>query len=362
MSGIGDFLFQGSAPPSVTKYGTTTAGLPAWLSDYTQGLLSRANAVAAEPYQAYGGPRIADFTGDQQSGFGQARDAADAFRPDFNQARGQFGQASGFSATGASQPFINQAGGINPMGEAQPFMQQAGQTFPGAVQDYMNPYTDAVVDRIGDLGARNLSEKLMPAIGDQFIRAGQSGSSRHMGEVGKALRDTQESTLAAQSQALERGFGQAGQLFGQDASRMAGLAGTAGQLGLGQMGALGQLGQLSGNMQSVDAGNALRTGQAFGQLGAQEQQAGLTGASALEAIGQQQQKLDQANLDLAYGDFQQQRDFPQQQLGFMSNIVRGVPYAQSQTTSQTGFAPAYGPSGLGQMAGALSMFGALGGR
>lgn len=143
---------------------------------------------------------------------------------------------------------------------------------------------------------------------------------------------------------------------------MAGLAGTAGQLGVSQMGALGQLGQLAGNMQSVDAGNALRAGQAFGNLGSMEQQAGLTGASALEAIGQQQQRLDQANLDLAYEDFQAQRDFPQQQLGFMSNIVRGVPYTQSQTSAQTGFAPAYQPSGLSQMAGALSMFGALGGR
>lgn len=359
---VGDFLFQGDPPSSVTRFGSSTSGLPQWLSDYTQGLLSRANAVAAEPYQAYGGQRIADFTGDQQAGFGQARTAADAFRPDFNQARGQFGQATGFSATGASSPFIDQAGGINPMGEAQPFMQQASQTFPGAVQDYMNPFTDQVVDRIGELGARNLSERLLPAVGDQFIRAGQSGSSRHMQEVGKALRDTQESTLAAQSQALERGFGQAGQLFGQDANRMAGLAGTAGQLGVSQMGALGQLGQLAGNMQSVDAGNALRAGQAFGQLGAQEQQAGLTGASALEAIGQQQQRLDQANLDLAYQDFQQQRDFPQQQLGFMSNIVRGVPHTTSQTSAHTGFAPAYQPSGLAQLSGALSMFGALGGR
>jgi hypothetical protein len=246
------------------------------------------------------------------------------------------------------------------MGQAQPFMNQAAQTFPGQVQNYMNPFTDQVVDRIGDLGARNLSEKLMPAIGDQFIRAGQMGSSRHMGEVGKALRDTQESTLAAQSQALERGFGQAGQLFGQDASRMAGLAGQSGNLALGQQGALGQLGQLAGNMQSVDAGNALRSGEAFSNLGRAEQASGLTGAAALDAVGQQQQRLGQANLDLAYQDFERQRDHPMNQLGMMSNVVRGVPYSQSGTTSQTGFAPAYQPSGLSQVAGALSMYNALG--
>ena len=360
MSGIGDFLFQGSPPPSVTNYGTSTEGLPQWLSDYTQSLLSKANAVAAEPYQAYGGPRIADFTSDQQNAFTQTRTAANAFQPDFNQARGQFGQATGYSATGASDPFINVASNINAMGQAQPYMNQAGQTFPGQVSQYMNPYTDAVVDRIGDLGARNLNEKLLPGIGDQFIRSGQMGSSRHMREVGNALRDTQESTLAAQSQALERGYGQAGQLFNQDASRMAGLAGTAGNLALGQQGALGQLGQLAGNMQSVDAGNALRAGDSFRGLGQAEQSSGLTGAAALDAVGQQQQRLGQANLDLAYQDFQNQRDHPQNQLGMMSNIVRGVPYSQSSTSAQTGFAPAYQPSGLSQIAGALSLYGSLG--
>jgi hypothetical protein len=359
---LSNFLFQGAPPPSVTQYGTKAEGLPQWLSDYTQGLLSKANAVAAEPYQAYGGPRIADFTGDQQNAFTQTRTAANAFRPDFDEARDQFGQATGFSATGASNPFIGAASGINAMGMAQPYMAQAAQTFPGQVQNYMNPYTDQVVDRIGDLGARNLSEKLMPAIGDQFIRAGQMGSSRHMGEVGKALRDTQESVLAQQSQALERGYGQAGQLFNQDAGRMAGLAGQAGNLALGQQGALGQLGQLAGNMQSVDAGNALRAGDSFSSLGQREQAAGLTGAAALDAVGQQQQRLGQANLDLAYEDFQRQRDYPQNQLGMMSNIVRGVPYTTSSTSSQTGFAPAYQPSGLSQISGALSMYNALGSR
>jgi hypothetical protein len=44
---VTDFLFQGKAPPSVNTYGTTTANIPQWLSDYTQGLLAKGNAVAA---------------------------------------------------------------------------------------------------------------------------------------------------------------------------------------------------------------------------------------------------------------------------------------------------------------------------
>jgi hypothetical protein len=54
-----DFLFEGKPPASVTTYGQTVENLPAWYSDYTQGLIARANAVAAEPFQTYGYPRIA---------------------------------------------------------------------------------------------------------------------------------------------------------------------------------------------------------------------------------------------------------------------------------------------------------------
>ena len=59
--GVLDFLFQGNPPPSVTTYGETTSNVPAWYSDYTQGLISKANAIAAEPYQPYTQARIARY-------------------------------------------------------------------------------------------------------------------------------------------------------------------------------------------------------------------------------------------------------------------------------------------------------------
>ena len=62
MGGALDFLFEGKAPPSVTTYGSTVTDMPKWLSDYTQGLIGKANAVAGEDYQAYGGPRLAGLT------------------------------------------------------------------------------------------------------------------------------------------------------------------------------------------------------------------------------------------------------------------------------------------------------------
>jgi hypothetical protein len=76
-------------------------------------------------------------------------------------------------------------------------MQQAAQTSAQDIGQFFNPYTESVTNQIAKLGARNLSENLLPAVSDSFIRAGQFGGTR-MGEFGsRALRDTQESVLAS---------------------------------------------------------------------------------------------------------------------------------------------------------------------
>jgi hypothetical protein len=44
-------------------------------------MLDQAGKVANQPYQAYGGPRIADFSDDQYAGFDMVRDQAAAGSP-----------------------------------------------------------------------------------------------------------------------------------------------------------------------------------------------------------------------------------------------------------------------------------------
>jgi hypothetical protein len=55
--------------------------------------------------------------------------------------------------------------------------------------------------------------------------------------------------------------------------------------------------------------------------------------AALQGIGEQQRALQQASFDLGYEDFQRQRDFAQGQLGFLSNLLRGVPVQPQQRIS-----------------------------
>lgn len=92
----------------------------------------------------------------------------------------------------------------------------------------------------------------------------------------------------------------------------------------------------------------------LGALGAQEQASNLARLGAQSQTAAQQQALTQTQLDTAYQDFLRQRDYPQEQLGFYSNILRGLP-VQLASTSQTYQAP---PS-IGSQIGGLGL-GALG--
>lgn len=299
---ITDFLFNGTAPKSVTTYGTSTSNVPQWISDFQQGIASKANAIAAQPYQAYNGPRIAGFNTDQTNAFQGIRDAQGSQEANFNSA------ISGARDAGA---------GANASGAAQPWLDKAGNPVYNTVNDYMNPYISNVVDRIGDMGARNLNEKFMPAINSDFIRAGQYGSTGQMAEIGKALRDTQGEVIAEQNKALSQGYQSALDTASSDANRF------------------GQIGQTAGNMSDADTVARMNAAGKEGALATMAQDATYKDTNALGLAGAAEQQQTQSNLDLAHQDFVDQRDYQQNQLGWLNNISKGFEAPTSTTTSST---------------------------
>lgn len=298
-----DFLFEGTPPPSVTTYGQTVEGMPKWMSDYTQGLIAKANAIGAEPYQLYGGPRIAEFTPDQLKAFEMTRSSV--------------GQAPA-----AIQEAMNAPGAL---ATASPYFAQAGRTFPQAVNEYMNPYTENVINRAGILANRVLNEQFLPAVESKFGAAGHDArSSAYRREVDRGVRDISEGLHSQALGALSQAYDTAAQTFGADATRLGALGQTAGEFA-GQDRAM-----------TADLASAL-------------QRAGITDAAALETVGRTQQGLDQASLDLARSDFEQQRDYPRQTIDWMSSVIRGLPAERSVTQTQTGPGDAFGPSPLAQL-------------
>lgn len=311
-------LFQGT-PQTATSYTTSSTETPKWLQDAIYNQIQWAQQTANIPFQKYTGELVAGLTPEQQQAYQQVKANQGAYMPQLEAA--QAGTANLAQAPGG-------------LAAAQPYLQSAAAPAYSAVSNYMNPYTDAVTNRIAQLGARNLQENLLPGVSDSFIRAGQFGSGR-MGEFGsRALRDVQESVLGQQSQALQSGYTQALGAAQTDAARQAQLASTAGGLTQAdltrQQSALGQMAQLA------QQGQAMRTAD----------------VAALEAAGQAQQAQRQKELESEYQQFQLAQQYPKTQLDWLNTQVRGMaplaPTTQTATGQTTG--QTYSASPLSQLA------------
>ena len=337
-----DFLTNGQIPSgsaAVSKTGQTI--LPDWYTNYAMQILANQQAASALPYQPYQGPRVAEFSPTQQQAFGMTGQAATAYQPALGQ------------ATQATQQAMGAPGALD---VAQPYLSGAAQTAPGVVNQYMNPYQDAVVNRIADLGVRNLNENIRPGIEGRYIAAGQLGfggrqpgagtPSGMMTDTARAVRDTSADILGKQSEALQAGYGQALGAAQTDLSRLGQLASTAGGLGYQQTGQ-----QLAGASQLAG-------------LGAQAQQLGLAGAGALGQVGATQQGQAQKNIDTAYADFLRQQGYPQEQINNMLTTLGGIKGAVPSATTEEGivplgYQPQYAPSTAETIAGALAGVGGI---
>lgn len=330
MGSTTDFLFEGRPPQSVTTYGQTVENIPKWMSDYTQGLIARANAAAAEPYIPYGGPRIAGFNEDEQAAFGLTEANIGAYQPYLE--AGAAGYGGGLQRA------------ANIRRSADPFLEAGSQqwTDPGVAESYMNPYIGGVLDRQEDLATRTLEESFLPSLQRTFGGAGQYGSrggTGSMEDIGvQGMRDIQEGLEAQRLEALSGAYGQGADIFGAGQQRQAELA------------------RITGALEEAGAQSMFAGAEGLGRMGEGAQRMGLTDAASMAEIGQQQRGMEQGSMDLAYQDFLEQRNLPFERAGFMSDIIRGLPYSRSTQRTDVGPASIYQPSGLSQLAGAYGVY------
>jgi hypothetical protein len=431
-----------------------------------------AQNIANTPYQPYDMPTVAELSPLQQQAYKQVQANQGFYQGDLDKAQsgmyefgskgtadalkqaqsqylrqdlvgknldagqGYFNRAGQMDIVGAAQPYLSQAGQQNIMGAANPYLQQSGQTTAEALSDkaltaanpylqaaaksaasgisqYDSPYQQGVMDVIAKQGARNLSENLLPAVSDQFIKAGQFGGTR-MGEFGsRALRDTQEAILNQQAQAAQQGYGQAlgasqadlarqaqlagtvgsisgadlsrvlqgagqyqnlaqtaGSLTGQQQQNLTNLGQTAGQMTAQQMSQLGNLGQMqtsAGQAQQqfgLTAAQATQAAQAqdyarqmsalqnFANMQQQEQAMRSADVASLEGAGAAQQGQMQQQLNAAQQQYINEQNYPKQQMDWLSTQIRGMAPITPQTTTNTGTSvgATYSPSPLSQLA------------
>ncbi len=105
---------------------------------------------------------------------------------------------------------------------------------------------------------------------------------------------------------------------------------------------------------------AQTAGAQAGQIGALTQQLGAADAGQLAASGQAQDTVNQANINAAMNNFYAQQQWPYQNLGFASNIIRGLPVNTNQQTVGQTYNASYSPSPLSQFVGTTLGASALG--
>lgn len=388
----------GSSPYTTGAY--SSPDIPAALQQIYQQGFGMLGQQLARPYTTYQNPRIADLTDLQKQAVGTLGGLSDGLSDVYKNAASAIGKSSTPIVASSSFAPVSVGGGASAgpaykteLTPEQMKLSTTSWTDPGLASSYVSPYTSGVVNRIAELGNRNLMENILPGINSTFTGAGQFGSTRNAEFTNRALRDAQDAILGAQANALEQGYTTAGNLYGSDAARaLQAQQGTTGNLmglenlksgaynaaqnaalqaaGINTQAATAQA-QINAQLAQAKANQEFQA-QLANQAAAQNQASqwmnlgsgmvsGLGQLAGMQnTLGTNQQNLNQQNLNLAYQDHLQQQQYPmtnlQNVLGManpIANAVTGKSIANSYVTPGVTTAQQItgGLGALGQLAG-----------
>jgi len=310
------------AEPQISQITQSQTSIPDYARPYVENLLGAAQSYtdpSQNPYQQYMGERQAQFSPLQQMSYDNA--ALMQTAPQLQDATAMAGSA-GLGALNTSftyNPYQNKSF----IGGTQGSYDQAtGKYTPGTgmASQYMSPYMGEVVAR-QQADARRQGDIASQIQGAQAARAGAFGSSGDYLMRGQARNNLarQQGDIAAQGlqAAYTQGMGQFNQEQGA-AQAAAQLNAQQGQFGAG-LGLQGLQTALTGAKSLADIGQT-QYGQNMGINQMQNQ------------YGLQQQQQTQNILNNQYQDFLNYQNSPYKQMGFMSDILRGLPLTQQSAT------------------------------
>ena len=297
--------------------GTGTVGQPG----YSAGLLPKAQEIFSKSYDSADGygsnlasaglsgtNRVADLSATQKN-LGTQLNALGAPT--------QFGIGAGTTGAGAGSIAL----GLGSLG---------GMTDPNAMQQFMSPYMQNVLD-VNKAEAMRDAQKGLVGQNMAAARQGTYGGARNALMQSEANRNLQTRLGQIQAQGMQGAF---------DAAQKAQLAQAQqyGQFGQ-QLGTLGDVYTRAGTAQAATDIDRLKTMGAYGDL---------------------ERAYDQQKLDARYQDFLTKQGYSREQLSNMSDVLRGVPIARTGETSSVTTPP---PSFASQLAGmglsGLSLFNML---
>ena len=353
---------SGSTSSTPTQTNVTNTSIPAYAQPYVEGTLGQAQALTdinQNPYQAYQGQQIAGFTPMQAQAFQNI--GGQGIAPQLQQATdlaNQVGQGglSAFNTSGQLQgqalDYGSQASGLAPqdiaMGNAGAragFAYGQNATNPNAVGAYMNPYlqnalqpalqeTARQYDITGQQEQGNATQQGAFGGSREALMASENQRNKNLGMnqmIGNAYNQAYNTANTNMQQAASLGMQGANTgIAGLNAANQTygtALQGVNAATGAGQYGLQG-LGQ---------AGSAASTLGALGQTQFGQEQAI---NNAMLQAGGQQQGLQQQGLNTQYQNYQNQLNYPYQQLSFMQGMYSGLPMSQTASTMYAAQPPA----------------------
>lgn len=280
-----------------TSVSASLSDIPATLKPYMTdagGILPTAQKLLAQPYsQTYGDPlKAAGLAGSQRVAGLSPMQQQIGTELGGMQTPDQFTMGTGASALGL--------GALGSM------------LSPEQTQMYMSPYMTNVMD-VNKAEALRDAQKNLTGANLASARQGTYGGARNALMQSEAERNLQTKLGGIQATGMQNAF---------EAAQKAQIAQAAGY---------GQLGST------------------LGALGTAQQASDIDRIKTQGAYGDLQRATQQQQLDAQYQDLMRQLNYPMEQIGTMSNLLRGVPIEQTATTSST-TTPA--PSFASQLTGA----------
>ena len=293
----------GGAPTQSTSYNTN---VPEYARPYVENMLESTqkqiyndDMTSFRPYTPYSNDvnnYFADFSPAQK--YAQSETAN-------MQTPGGYGAGSAMTGM-AGLGSLGLAGQM--AGAGQQYNQMAQD--PNSMQGFMSPYMQNVVDyqkgqAIRDYGIGSQALKA------QASRSGAFGGSRQAIQESEAQRALGSQLQGITAQGSQQAFqnAQQAQQFGANLGLQGQQAGLQG---------LGQFGQMGGQMAAI---------------GGQQQASDLARLQAQQAVGQQQQTMEQNKINQSIANYATAQQYPFMQLGIMNSMLRGLPLQQTTTAT-----------------------------
>jgi len=395
---MGSACTVGTTPLPDPKKVISGTDIPEWVSAAGRRLYEQSEELATQDFPEYTGPRIATYGEDgsklterEQTGLDLLAEGTDSFQSYLDNAETMAGTlGGGFNAgtftAGDPNVIVGESFQAPTFQDSNTFDRtfEYDQFNPDMARQYQNIFQTSVDPALEELNRqRDLRQTQNSA---DAIRAGAFGGSRlglreattdaEIARAGSDLRrqagreglqfatqrydtdrtfdanrfDTDRRNFEA-DRAYDRGAFESDRAF--DASRFD--ADRAARFGAEDQRRAGFETAEAARLRGFETDEASRlraaeTLQSFAPLAQSLQE---QAASGLLTAGQAQRQLDQRALDLAYGDYLEQRQYPQEQLNFALGALQGVPYNTRTIGLEQGMQYAQTPSIYGQTIGGL---------